>query len=666
MSTSPAIYKFGNFRLDLREERLLNDGKVIPLSPKVFRTLSVLVENNGHMLTKNELMTAVWPETFVEESSLTQNISLLRKALDEKDDQRFIETVPKRGYRFVAPVLVFDETNGNGSKTATLTYNTTIDHFAPSGHETHNGHSTNSDAGWLSPPTAKTRNLKRFDLIAAVVIAIVGIVMAGYLWQTKIRGPRSADANRSPRSMAVLPFKTISDDENDKFLGLGMADALILRLSDSEQFRIRPTSSIFRYAANDVDPLVAGKELGVDAILSGTVQRLGDRVRVTVALLNLADGRTLWSEKYDERFTDIFALQDSVSSRVAGVLQLKLNDQPVDVNRRLPKSIEAYRDYTMGLYFWNKRTKEGLQKAIDYFGQATEKDPDYAPPYAGMADSYILGAFYGYDLLPIRESYERARKMATRAVELDPNLAEAHTAIGAVQSFGGDMDLAEKSYLRAIALNPNSATTHLRYGNLLYYQLKLDDAISEAKLAREIDPVSPTNAGALGYFLLIARQYDKSIEFCKLALEINPEFGIARLNLAASYVMKHMYQEASAEYAKVSQQAAFGAYGECGQAYVYVKTGELKKARRILAKLELAVKKGDALPNLPAGIAALHSLLGENDEAFAWLKIAVERHRLHVADLVYTEEFDPLRNDSRYQQLVQQITDRKYSHPFGD
>src|SRR6266498_2326675 len=300
-------YEFGPFRLDARERLLLHDEEIVPLSPKTFDMLVALVENSGHLLEKNELMQTLWPDTFVEEGSLAQNISLLRKALDESESQKFIETVPRRGYRFVASV------------------------------------------------------------------------------------------RKTIKSIAVLPFKSLGIDGGDEYLGIGIAETLTTRLSSLKLLTVRPTSAVLKYVSSEKDTVVAGRELEVDSVLEGSIRRLGKRIRVTARLVSVPDDSVLWADKFDENFTDIFKVEDSISGKVAEALALKLSgEQQKGLTKRYTDNAEAYQLYLKGRYFWNKRTEDGFNRGIAQFKQAVEKDSSYGLAYAGLADSYIGLTFYNF------------------------------------------------------------------------------------------------------------------------------------------------------------------------------------------------------------------------------------------------------------------------------
>jgi tetratricopeptide (TPR) repeat protein len=435
-------------------------------------------------------------------------------------------------------------------------------------------------------------------------------------------------------------------------MGLGMADAIILRLSRSENCRIRPTGAVSKYAAADFDTLKAGKELGVDAVLEGTVQRVGERVRVTAMLWSLKDARPMWSGKFDEPFGDIFALQDSVSAQVADQLRLRIDSESPARRRYFPANVEAYRYYTMGYYFWTKRTKPNLAKAIQYFRRATETDPNYALAYASLTDAYLLDAYFGYDNLPLQEAYDNAKDAAARAVQIDDTLPEAQIAIGMVSEFEGDLKRAESLYGRAIELDPSSTTARLRYGHILASTSRLERAIFELRTASEIEPASPSIYATLGGYLLLARRYDESIECNKLALELDPEIYAAHENIAWAYAEQAMYGEAGAEFNTLTQIPVACDYGGAGMAYVAAKKGRVQEALQLLAPAKKKLGNGNGMLNPSLQIAMVLCQLGEKEEAFVWLERAVRAGRLQPYQLEYNAGLDSIRSDPRFGRMM--------------
>src|SRR5215470_1110023 len=403
------FYHFGPFRLNATERVLQRGTELVPLTPKVFDTLLVLVENCGHVVDKNDLIQVLWPDSFVEESSLTQNISLLRRALAENgEDVQYIETIPKRGYRFVPDVREVDEFSHEESVALPPEFAATKAAEVNVGSQ--RGDSVNI---WQWPRIA-------FYFVASGLL-VLGLVVLGQ----RSRGAKSGRAEFAPKSIAVLPFKTIGTNDEGELLGLGMADALIIKLSRLEQFTVLPTSSVFRYQSRNEDAVAIGNALFVEGVLDGTVQRDGDRVRVSAQLIRLADGKTVWSGKFDERSGSIFALQDSISDQLIASLSPQVAGNKIATHPT--ENADAYQAYLTGLYFWNRRTKENIPKAIGYLQQAVQKDPNFARAHAMLADCHYLSAQDEYGMVPAEDAFQQADASLATALALDDGLAEAHT-----------------------------------------------------------------------------------------------------------------------------------------------------------------------------------------------------------------------------------------------
>ncbi|HEX8773911.1 MAG TPA: winged helix-turn-helix domain-containing protein [Pyrinomonadaceae bacterium] len=682
------LYEFGEFRLDAAERCLLRAGEPVALTPKAFDTLLLLVSRSGHIVEKDELLKEVWPDAFVEEATVAQNIFTLRKALGQgQSGNRFIETVPKRGYRFVASVrevregdavLVLekrtrteivteeesvDAASGNG-QSMTLSqramagpngWHEVIDHqnaaadsVEPTKHETAalaRPEASSADFGVKPRP-----GLRPYLLFGLGLVIVASVALSFWQW----RRAKQRETALMVKSIAVLPFKPLDADSGNELLGLGMADAIIIRLSKFQRLPVLPTSAIIKYTGRDNDPWALGQALGVDAVLNGTVQRSGDRVRVTVQLISLNNGKTLWSDKFDEQFTSIFAVQDSISERVAQALALQLTgDQRKQLAKRYTENTEAYQAYVMGLYFYNKRTKEGMEKAAEYFQQAIARDQNYALAYALLADTYYLSAYYSFTAVPPREMIGKAKAAATRALELDETLAEAHTAMATILSdIGEDMAASEREHKRALELNPNYAMGHLRYGWFLFSRDHLDVAIQEMRRAQELDPLSTTTNGALAGALIFAREWDESMKYSKRALEIEPNNFISHLNLGDAYEGKEMYDQAIAEYQKAREihSASWDPLASLG--HVYARAGRRAEAEKMLATLqELAKKDSRAL----YGVAAIYGALGDKDKAFEWLEKGLEARAVRPRDLRYDPDLDILKGDPRFNELLRRF-----------
>ena len=646
------LYEFDNFRMDVAERSLLRNGTPVQLTPKAFDTLLVLVMRSGHLVQKDELLKEVWPDTFVEEATLAQNISTLRKVLGQDGDgHQYIETVPKRGYRFISSVRVMQDNGPELIIQQQTRAHIIIEEEESKDDETHSAlRKTQAVGKETEALTVSSTPARRLDLRVLLVIVLLPSFAGGlYLWKAS---SRSGVAASQINSIAVLPFRPLGVDSNDELLGLGMADATIIKLSNFHQLSVLPTSAVFKYTGHENDALAAGHELGVDAVLNGTVQHLGERVRVSVQLIRLRDGKLLWSDIFDEHYTNIFAIQDSISEQVANALALQITgDKEKQITKRYTNNADAYQAYLMGIYFWNKRSKEGLGKAIEYFQRAIASDPNYALAYTGLADSYLLSAYYNYNLMDSKEALEKGSAAAARGVQLDDTLAEAHTAVAMSQSiYEHNYEAAMKSLRRAIELNPNYALAHQRYSWQLVAGAKLDEAVREMERAQELDPLSPTNNSALGTMLFYSRQYDESLRYCRRAVELDPESAMLHLNLGMAYEQKGMYNEALDEYQKTKKLSGISDVDRLGAiAHLFAVSGQKAEARKMLAELQENSKPEDLTSY---NIALIHAALGETDQAIDWLKKAMAAHSVRLSDLRYDPQLDPIRSDPRFKELL--------------
>ncbi|HEX8650941.1 MAG TPA: tetratricopeptide repeat protein [Pyrinomonadaceae bacterium] len=580
-----AFYEFGPFRVDTQRCLLLREGVTIPLSPKAFETLLVLVENNGRVMKKDELISRIWPNSFVEEGNLTQNIFVLRKALGEgPNDHRYIVTIPGQGYRFVAPVKALPQSE-QASHSST----------AP-------------------------------------------------------EHPASTGSSEAVASLAVLPFKTLG--ENGYYLGPGLADALITRLSSISKVAVRPTTAVLRYTDPEQNVVAVGQELGVDTVLDGHLQRLDERIRVTVQLVRIRDGKTLWAEKFDEKFTDVFAVQDSISEQVTRALMLKLTTEEQELlTKRYTENTKAFGAYIKGRYFWNKRTAEGLMKGIEYARQAISIDPTYALAYVGLADSYNLLAGHG-GLAP-KETFPKAKAAALKALELDPALAQAYASLGFVSyRFDWDWPRAEEHFQRAIELNPNYATAHHWYGESLVVTGRFDDSICALERALELDPLSlPINTD-LAQSLFFARRYDESEEQLRKTLELDQSFVRACVICGGVYEQKGMYEQSIAILQKAVELSEGNPLALSGLGHAYAASGNTDEARRILGELKQLARQRYVSPY---NIAIVHAGLGEKEAALDWLVKAYHHRDVWLVWLKVNPRFDSLRAESRFTDLMRRV-----------
>jgi DNA-binding winged helix-turn-helix (wHTH) protein/tetratricopeptide (TPR) repeat protein len=577
----PRFLEFGAFRVDLAKRQLLCGGDAVPLTVKVFDTLLALLESNGEVIEKDDLMKKVWPDSFVEEGNLTQNISVLRKVLGESPGaHEYIATVPRRGYRFVAEVKqISDERAGRSS-----------------------------------------------DTQPAIV------------------------EQRATPVLAVLPFKLFVSDSDDEYLGIGMADALITRLSNVRQVIVRPTSAVLKYAGTTQDPAAIGRELRVESVLEGSIRKSGGRMRATVQLVSVEDERSLWAAKFDEKFTDIFAVEDSIAERVAGALELRLSgEERLLLTKRYTETVEAHEFYLKGRYHANKFTLESFYKAIECFDRALDLDPDYAMAYAGIAEAHWIAA----DLyLNPKDALQKTKEASGKAIAIDDTLAEAHTFMaGAKYSLDWDWVGLEREFKRAIELNPGFAPAHQWYGWCLGTMGRHDEAIAESERAKQLDPFSLNINWFLSAAYDIARRYTEAIEIARNLIELEPNFWGGHWALGRACSDKGDFPEAIAAFQKASELDT-SPWIKTSLAEAYALRGEKDKARSILDELKALEKKSYVSSFF---MALVHLALGENDEAFGYLEKAFEMRDSGLPLIKVYKPLDRVRSDPRLMDLMLRI-----------
>lgn len=639
-------YEFDTFLIDPAQRLLLRAGRVVPLTPKVFETLLALVENSGFVVSKDDLMSKIWPGTIVEERCLSQNIFLLRKALGgDSRGHQYIETIPKVGYRFLPGVSERQDLRGSivvekhdRLRIVTTEQETACEQesLAPQGIARVRGSGKRAIIPWPGSVAL---------VLSGLVLALLAAAYYFFSVGPRIRSVAATDV----KSIAVLPFRPLGSDPNDEYLGLGMADTLIGRLSHQSQVMVRPTSSIRKYSGRDLDVLTAGREQRVDAVLDGSIHRSGDTIRLTVQLVSTRDGASLWSFKCDERCRDIFAVQDSISEKVAEALALRLTgEERRELTKHYTENNEAYQLYLKGRYFWNKRTGEGFKKALEYFNQATEKDSNYALAYVGLADSYTMLA--DYDWLPPKEASSKAKAAVTRALETDESLAEAHASLADIRRFyDWDWAGAEREYRRAIELNHNYATAHQWYAEFLSAMGRHEEAIREITRAEELDPMSIVVKSASGWVLLFAREYDRAIEACHKVIEMEPGYGEVFSQLRRAYEQKGMYREAFEADEKLRM---FKSHVTRTPDFV-----SITSPKAYWQKM-LELTKNDLKNNVEAArfrILEIYAQLGEKDQAFEWLEKVYRDHAFWMPFLEVHPHLDPLRSDPRFADLLRRV-----------
>jgi DNA-binding winged helix-turn-helix (wHTH) protein/TolB-like protein/Tfp pilus assembly protein PilF len=616
-------YDFGRFRLKVVERVLLRDGEPVPLTPKVFDILVTLVEHGGQVVAKDDLMRKVWPNTFVEEGNLTQNISLLRKALGETPGGvQFIETVPRRGYRFVAETT---ETWGDEADPA----------------RTENGQSALPRVEAAPPvadriPTSNghSRRTPLFALTGVVVMALIGLVY--------FTGWGKGNAS-SIQSIAVLPFVDESADPDAQYINDKIAESLINSLSKLPQLRVVPRSVVAGYKGKEIDPRKVGQELNVRAVVTGRMRRHGDIISIQADLIDLENVAQLWGQHYDHKVSDVLLVQDDISRDIFENLRLKLNVEE-------KKQLEAYRLYLKGRNAWNKRTGDALLQAIEFFNQAIAIDPNYGAAHAGLADCYNMLVVYGR--LEPKEGFPKAKEAATKALEIDESSAEAHSSMAFIK-FRWDWDRAatEREFQTAIRLKPAYAPAHQWYSSYLVAVERFDEAIAEAKRTEELEPLSFVASSHLGWIYYLSGQNDKAIEQCRKILELDPSSFPARRYLGLAYEAKGMYAEAITEFqtgVKLSGSPLM--LGLLGHAYAA--SGKTAEAKQVLEDLQQL--QGQRYVS-PYTVAAIYAGLGDQDQAFKWLETAVEARDIWLMNLKVDPVFAKLRSHRNFTDILARI-----------
>jgi TolB-like protein len=489
--------------------------------------------------------------------------------------------------------------------------------------------------------------------VAAILFAVIAVLLAGLALAFYYASRPSQPQPAAPiKSIAVLPFRPLLAESRDEALELGMADTLINKLSNIRQVTVRPLSAVRKYTSLEQDAAAAGREQRVDAVLDGNIQRSGTKIRVTVRLVRVADGREIWTEQFDEQFTDIFSVQDSVSSKVSGVLAVALTGEEKELlTKRQTTDVEAYQLYLMGRYHLNRLTDEGLRKGLDYFQRAIDKDPKYALAYAGLADAYIsLGDF---DALPPKETFPQAKQAAAQALKLDENLAEAHVSLATARFlYDWDWTGPEDEYRRAIAINPSYSDAHQMYSYYLSGRGRFDEALREMQRAQELDPLSLAKITAVGEVLYMARRNDEAILAFQKTLEMDPNFGFAHWALGRAYAEKGMYEQAIASFQKAIPLSGDSPDEPAELGRAYARSGRKTEARKIADDLKEQSKRRYIAPCV---VASLYAALGEKDQAFVWLDKAYEAHDFILVLLKVEPMFDNLRSDPRFTVLLKRV-----------
>lgn len=633
------LLNFGDFTVNPRAHSIQKHGIRIKLHGQPFEILLLLLQHPGEVVTREELQAKLWPaDTFVDfEHGVNTAVKKLRRTLgDSADEQRFIETVPRVGYRFIAPVNVAESPASAPISAPQIILQN------PGG------------ANIPDYPARQNWILRSWPIFAAV--SIVLIVSAGaYLLRS--RSPNAPQPPTGHVMLAVLPFENLTGDASEDYFSDGLTEEMIAQLGqlNPQRLGVIGRASVMHYQDGQTSLQQIARDLGIQYVLEGSVRRDPEKVRITAQLIRISDQRTIWSRQYDRERTSLLALQQEIAQEIADEIQLVLGDgqkriAPARGLPIFPTSYDAYDLYLKGRYFLNKRNAQGFQQAIDYFQQAIAKDPHYALAYAGLADSYALTSSYNLD--PGGNLPPKARAAALRALQIDENLAEAHTALALIaENYDWDWQTAGREFRRAIELNPNYPTAHQWYAEYLAWQGRFDEAFAESERARQLDPLSLIISTDHAAILLYSRQYDRAIEQLRTVLDMEPTFPRARGLLIHAYVQKGRFAQALADtekWRRMNEPALWAM-----ESYVYGRAGRLVQARRALVKFEQSNRRGQV--DFPVALAVAYAGIGDKKKFFNCLQeVFAERSNSLVA-LKVDPMYDPFRSDPRFQALLRRI-----------
>ena len=641
------LYEFDKFRLEVSERILSRENERVPLSEKAFDTLVALLRHGNHLVSKEDLLNDVWAGAFVEENNLDKNISILRRVLGERADKgKFIETVRGHGFRFVAPIQVLDfEDRIDAPPEAELSESnneTKAETAEVKKLELENEAEIQPlplATGEIRNPRSEIRNRLVF---AAFVLLLAAGALAVYFW----RAPSNA-ASSPPKTIAVLPFKSLGAESRNEALELGMADSLIAKLGSGEII-VRPLGSVSRFAALEQDALAAGRELGVETVLDGTIQTADNRIRISAQLFRTSDGKQLWTGQFDEKFTDIFAVQDAISERVAKALKIRLAGNG---KKHHTENVEAYQFYMKGRFYLLKGIRAETETSVSYFQQAIAADPNYALAYAGLSDAY-RGQTVGGEM-PAVEIMPKAKAAALKAIELDDQLAEGHAILGHIYYwYEWDWKAAESEHQRSLELNPNSTDALQFYAHLLSSTGRHAEALAKMKRARELDPLDLRINAVEGMLLLNAGQTDEAISRLQKTLELNPNHRLSNMFAARAYIEKGMFAEAETATQKAREVSLDSSEPIAYGIYAPARSGKPAEAQ---AALDEVLKLSETRYVPPYHLALIYNALGESGKALDQLEKGFAEKDVRMVWLKIEPKWNNLRAESRFIDLMRRM-----------
>lgn len=626
-----SLYEFDEFRLDPQSRLLKRGGTTVPLTPKAFDVLLLLIQNAGRIVAKDELMNAVWPDSFVEESNLTQTIFMVRKALTETADRRYILNVQGQGYRFLVPVV---EVSPAGKADTPGTSDT-----------------PRRTAEIHPPPRLRPARIWRLGVVASAAVVTLAAV-AIWFWPSR----RDATAQSGRIMLAVLPFSNFTGDQGQEYFSDGLTEEMISQIGnlDPAHLGVIARTSVMHYKHSQESISQIGKGLGVQYVIEGSVRRDSERVRITAQLIQVKDQSHLWAREYDRDLNHLLDLQAEIAREVANEIEFSLSGRrPIGVSplasatRPTTNSYEAYDLYLKGRYFWNMRTPDGFRQAANYFQQAIAKDPNYGRAYAGLADT--LGLISTWYIGPQNEFMPKARSAAIRALELDGSQSEAHVSLALIkENYDYDFPGAEQEFRRAIQLDPQYATAHQWYAEFLSWQGRFQEAFAESELARQLDPLSLIIASDRAAILYYSRHYDDAVKQCRSVLELDPNNDHARRLMIPFFFQLGRYDEAM-EWINRSPTHDQDPWMWAWKAAVDSRSGHAEQAEQELAKLGQTPR---SRTDRTATLLIAYSGAGLKERVIELLRRAYSEHSNALVEIKVNPMYDPVRSDPRFKDLL--------------
>jgi TolB-like protein/DNA-binding winged helix-turn-helix (wHTH) protein/Flp pilus assembly protein TadD len=626
-SSPPNRLRFGIFEVDLRNGELTKQGKRLRLQEQPFQLLAMLLERPGELVTREEVRNRLWPQTIVDfDHGLNKAISKIRDALgDSAESPRFIETVARRGYRFLADVAVVRNARpapalGDGVSPAAILE--PIDFEVP-------------NAPHKLPHALPWRGL---GIALAVLVALT---VSWVLYRTTDSGP-------AIRSLAVLPLDNFSNDKSQDYFADGMTEELITHLGQISALRVISRTSVMPYKGAQKPLAEIARDLNVQAVVEGSVFRSGDRVRISVQLIRVPADQHLWAQSYEGDLRDALALQSQVAQAIAAQIRVTVSRQErAALRKSRPVDAGAYDAYLKGRYYWNKRTADGLNQAIEYFKHSIAADPGYAEAYSGLADSYALAGDWKFGLLAPAEAFPQAKAAANEALALDDSLAEAHTSLAFVLDlYYWDWETAQTEYTLAIALNPGYANAHHWYAWHLFVVGRTAEALFEMRRAENLDPLSLVNRADVADALCVAHLFDEAVQQSEKALALDPNFGIGHFQLGQALVQERQYDAAIAQFQKAIELSGHLTAFDANLANAYAVSGRKPEAITIAKNLEA---RSILNPAADANVALIYVGLGDAAQAMLWLNKAYDAR--FNPSILLRPAFDPLRSNPQFQDL---------------